>query len=236
MNHIPSVHRLDHHWLYTFVRTKTLPPSPRAMRVSASRYVVSSHAWEAAPGGVSGSGTMSLGSWLTAAPSVPSALLARLCSGPSAEASAEVSTRCPMMSSVDGKESSDPSSNNVGVSTVPSLNFTWSRLGLRTSNCALADSAPSTSGADSAMRFCTVAVTPSMVCVRSPTLRPGRRSAASSSSTSELDVYTSLQVPLSRSNDPWLGLGVGFTASSRVMSSLISARVSPDTARPRSVP
>ena len=69
----------------------------------------------------------------------------------------------------------------------------------------------------------------------SPTLSPGRFSAASKIITSLLDVYTSRHLPESAASS-YEGEGVGFIASSLAMSSLTSARTALDASRPRLVP
>ena len=180
---------------FTFVRTKTLPPSPLATLKSPSRYVVSSHASD--PGlADSGSGTFSDGKPLTALLTPLSASVNPDWNGCIKFARGAVSMDCPMTSTVIGRDMYwNTSAIIVGVSTPASLNLTCSRLGDRTSKLALALTEDSTIGALNATRFSTRPPTPSMVWVMSPTLRPGRFSAASKNITSLFDVYTRRHLP-----------------------------------------
>ena len=142
----------------------------------------------------SGSGTFSDGKPLTALLTPLRASVNPDWNGCIKSARGAVSMDCPMIHGHRQGHVLEHVATIAGVSTPPS-NLTCSRLGDRTSKLALALTEDSSIGALNATRFSTRPPTPSMVWVMSPTLRPGRFSAASKNITSLFDVYTRRHLP-----------------------------------------
>mmetsp|Transcript_30218 Transcript_30218/g.65183 ORF Transcript_30218/g.65183 Transcript_30218/m.65183 type:complete len:235 (+) Transcript_30218:226-930(+) len=207
---------------------KTEPPSPRAMRVSSSTYVLSCHVC-AESASIASCGSGSCCSRLLTWPNRP---LAADWSGPSAPLSGARSRDWPITLRSLGRSRS---AINCGVTMPPLVRRSCSRLGLRTSNDAVVDSDVRVNGTDRRTLFSTVAMPASMRWVTSPMSTSGSLLSASTVISSLFDVYTSFQSPDSFSRTS-VGLGTGFCASIWLMSSLISARTSLRALRPRSVP